>query len=87
MYMSYLEPREGPCAARFGRFRLRSVLKPMPDRDEKNGPNGHETPDSAAHYIATLTEELAQIARRNGLDTLSYILEMARLEADQVAKE
>ena len=51
-----------------------------------NGTNGHETPDSAAHYIATLTEELAQIARRNGLDTLSYILEMARLEADQVAK-
>ncbi len=59
----------------------------MPDRDDKSGPNGHETPDSAAQYIATLTQELAQLARRNGLDTLSYILEMARLEADQVAKE
>ena len=59
----------------------------MPDRNEMNGPNGHETPDSAAHYIATLTEELARIARRNGLDTLSYILEMARLEADQITKE
>ena len=59
----------------------------MPNRDDINGPNGHETPDSAAHYIATLTEELARIARRNGLDTLSYLLEMARLEADQVAKD
>jgi len=59
----------------------------MPDRDDKSGSNGHETPDSAAQYIATLTQELAQLARRNGLDTLSYILEMARLEADQVAKE
>jgi hypothetical protein len=26
------------------------------------------------------------IARRNGLDTLSHILEMARLEADQLSK-
>ena len=59
----------------------------MPDRDDNNWPNGHETPDSAAQYIATLTQELAQLARRNGPDTLSYILEMARLEADQVAKE
>lgn len=58
----------------------------MPDRDDISGPNGDETPDSAAHYIASLTEELAQLARRNGLDTLSYILEMARLEADQSTK-
>ena len=40
-----------------------------------------KTPDQAAQYIASLTQELAQIARRNGLDTLSHILEMARLEA------
>jgi hypothetical protein len=59
----------------------------MPDRDDKNALNGDETPDSAAQYIATLTQELAQLARRNGLDTLSYILEMARLEADQATKE
>ena len=48
---------------------------------------GAETPESAAHYIATLAGELAEIARRNGLDTLSAILEMARLEADQVAEQ
>jgi len=33
-----------------------------------------------------LTQELAEIAWRNGLDTLSHILEMARLEADQLIK-
>jgi hypothetical protein len=59
----------------------------MPDQDTKDAANGHGTPDSAAQYIASLTQELAQLARRNGLDTLGYILEMARLEADHVAKE
>jgi hypothetical protein len=59
----------------------------MQDDDETAGPNGNETPDSAALYIASLADELAKIARRNGLDTLSYILEMARIEADQVTKD
>jgi len=47
-----------------------------------DAPASEETPDQAAQ----LTQELAQIARRNGLDTLSHILEMARLEADQLIK-
>jgi hypothetical protein len=55
----------------------------MPDKDDNNGPEGEESPDSAAQYIASLTEELAKLAKRNGLDTLSYLLEMARLAADQ----
>jgi hypothetical protein len=59
----------------------------MPHGDDTNGPDGRETPDSAAHYIAALAGELAKIAKRNGLDTLSLILEMARLEADQAAKQ
>jgi hypothetical protein len=60
----------------------------MPDRDDGDGQGaGGETPDSVALYIASLTEELAKIAKRNGLDTLSHLLEMARLEADQVAKQ
>jgi hypothetical protein len=58
----------------------------MPHRDDTDGPNGEETPDSAAHYIAAIAGELAKIARRNGLDTLGTILEMARLEADHLAK-
>jgi glutamate synthase domain-containing protein 2 len=49
-------------------------------------PASEETPEQAAQYIASLTQELAALARRAGLETLSHILEMARLEADQVAK-
>ncbi len=47
---------------------------------------GAHTPDEAARYIASLVDELAQLAKRHGLETLSYILEMARLEADQHIK-
>jgi NTP pyrophosphatase (non-canonical NTP hydrolase) len=45
-----------------------------------------QSPNAIAHYIANLTGELAQLARGNGLYGLAYILDMARLEADQVAK-
>jgi hypothetical protein len=58
----------------------------MVAKDDNGRGNGEETADSAARYIASLVEELAMIARRNGLDTLGYILDMARLEADQIAK-
>ncbi|HXQ82960.1 MAG TPA: hypothetical protein VN769_02720 [Xanthobacteraceae bacterium] len=58
----------------------------MQTANETDGQNGAGTPDEAARYIASLVEELAQLARRNGLDTLSYLLEMARLEADQATK-
>jgi len=44
------------------------------------------SPTDAAIYIATLAGELAQMARGHGFESLSYILEMARLEADQVVK-
>jgi hypothetical protein len=44
------------------------------------------SPGATALYIGTLTAELAGLARRHGLDTLAYILDMARLEADQIAK-
>jgi len=52
--------------------------------------NGHEleaagTPD-AALYIASLAEELARLAKRHDLGALAYILDMARLEADQISK-
>jgi len=51
-----------------------------------DAPASEETPDQAAQYITSLTQELAEIARRNRLNTLSHILEMARLEADQLIK-
>jgi hypothetical protein len=54
---------------------------------EKDAANRAErSPGAAAHYIATLAGELAHIARGHRLESLAYILEMARLEADQIAK-
>jgi hypothetical protein len=58
----------------------------MPNGDDTDGPDDGETPDSVARYIATLAGELSKIAKRNGLDTLAHLLEMARLEADQIGK-
>ena len=59
----------------------------MPDENNGEVSDDNETPDSAARYIALLADELAKLAARNGLETLGYILEMARLEADEVGKE
>jgi hypothetical protein len=44
-----------------------------------------EMPDTAL-YIASMVIELARLARIHHLDTLAYLLDMARLEADQVSK-
>ena len=35
-----------------------------------------------ANYVATLAADLAAMARQHGLDTLGYLLDMARLEAE-----
>lgn len=40
----------------------------------------------AAEYIASLTQELATLANRNKLDMLSYLLEMACIEAREMAR-
>ena len=45
-----------------------------------------QSPAATAHYIGTLVGELARLARRHRLDSLAYILDMARLEADQVVR-
>jgi hypothetical protein len=36
-----------------------------------------------ANYVATLSGDLALMARRAGLETLGYLLDMAKLEAEQ----
>lgn len=38
----------------------------------------------AAAYIADLAGSLAQIARQHRMSTLSYLLDMAKLEAENV---
>ena len=41
---------------------------------------------AAAAYVAELSSDLAVIARRHGLDTLGYILDMASLEAQSASE-
>jgi len=59
----------------------------MHDSEHRSGSTNEETPGAAAKYIASLADELSQLAKRHGLDALSYILDMARLEADNIAKQ
>ena len=48
-------------------------------------PSRHDR-EAAAAYVAELSRDLALIARKNGLDALGFILEMARLEAENVTR-
>ncbi len=48
-------------------------------------PEASDTPDTAL-YIASIADELARLAESHNLEALAYILDMARLEADQIAK-
>jgi hypothetical protein len=41
---------------------------------------------AVARYVASLTADLALMSRRTGLQTLSYLLEMARLEAESASR-
>lgn len=41
---------------------------------------------AVASYVATLSTDLATMARRTGLDTLGYLLEMVRLEAESLTR-
>jgi hypothetical protein len=41
---------------------------------------------AAAAYVAMLSADLALIAKNHGFDTLGYILDMARLEAENAAR-
>ena len=53
----------------------------MPDiADEAN----HRA--AIAAYVATLSADLSVIARKSGLSTLGYLLDMVRLEAENEAR-
>jgi hypothetical protein len=41
---------------------------------------------AAASYVASMVAELAVIARHHGFRTLGYLLEMARLEAENAKR-
>jgi hypothetical protein len=58
----------------------------VPDAEQVAHQNQPVSPESVAVYIAALARELSQLARANGLDALGYILDMARLEANEASK-
>jgi hypothetical protein len=43
-------------------------------------------PSAVAIYVASISADLVTMTRRTGLETLSYLLEMVRLEAESVAR-
>lgn len=42
---------------------------------------------AVASYVASMTADLANMSRRSGLETLSYLLEMVRLEAESTSSQ
>jgi len=53
-------------------------------------PTPKDHPDeraALATYIAAMSGDLALMARRTKFDTLGYLLEMARLEAENIAQK
>jgi hypothetical protein len=53
----------------------------MPESPKETGDR-----TAVASYVATLSADMAAMARRSGLDTLGYLLEMVRLEAEGTAR-
>jgi len=51
--------------------------------EQKEEPNGQA---AVASYVASLSNDLAAMSRRTGLDTLGYLLEMVRLEAESLTR-
>ncbi len=54
-----------------------------------NQPTAGEPGDqvAVANYVATLSADLAIMARHTGLETLGYLLEMVRLEAENASRD
>ena len=58
----------------------------MPNGGDGNGANGGEGPESVVVYLRAMADELGKMAQRHGLDTLVYLFEMARLEAERLSQ-
>jgi len=48
-------------------------------------PDTHTRAEAAA-YVAELAADLALVARQHGLDALGYLLDMARMEAENTSR-
>lgn len=54
----------------------------MPPR----APTSNDDRNEAAEYIASMSANLASMARQHGLNTLGYLLDMAKLEAETATR-
>ena len=52
---------------------------------EISKPSG-DHPAAFADYVAAMSGDLAVLARRHGFQTLGYLLDMAKLEAENAAR-
>lgn len=59
----------------------RVAVVPRGTSDRASPPSGGDR-GSAAAYLATIIGDMAAIARRHDFEALTYILDMARLEAE-----
>ena len=57
-----------------------------PNRIERHTAADPDVRGSFTDYTATMCADLAQMARERGLDTLGYLLDMARLEAENLSR-
>lgn len=60
---------------------MRAVILGSPNKMIKRGSETGAGRDAAAAYLASLLEELAPLAQRNGLPVVAYLLDMALVEA------
>jgi len=58
-----------------------------PMSSENGGDLGGAGSANVALYISTLADELARLARGHDFEALAYILDMARMEAEQICKQ
>ena len=47
----------------------------------------HGSRTAVTSYVASMTADLANMSRRSGLETLSYLLEMVRLKAESASTQ
>lgn len=54
---------------------------------QDGGERRESSPKETARYIADVTAGVSALARKAGLDVLAYLLDMARLEAEETAQK
>ena len=55
-------------------------------RSSGGEPAGEGGAEEAARYVAATVSDLGHIARRHRLDTLSFLLDMAQMEAEEIVR-